>query len=348
MGLYKSVLRPLAFKLDPEFIHEIAMAGISRKLFRVGSISDQRLTQTLFGVDFPNPIGLAAGFDKNAVAVNSWHQLGFGHVECGTITFQKQSGNSRPRLFRIPENQALINRMGFNNDGAAIVSGRLRTANPRLRVGINLGKSKVTELADAPQDYAESFRLLRDLGDYFVVNVSSPNTPGLRSLQEKGPLLDILGAIRTVDATKPLFVKIAPDLEFDAVDDVISVVHELGLTGIVATNTTLSRNGLARDPNEAGGLSGAPLRDRAQHFMRHLRSSCDSEKVLIGVGGIFTAQDAYDRIAAGAHVIQVYTGWVYGGPKMVPTVLRGLLDLMDANGIADLAELRQSGADTRA
>jgi dihydroorotate dehydrogenase len=335
----------MAFRIDPETVHDLAMSLLSRGLVAATKFEDNSLRQRLFGVDFLNPIGLAAGFDKNAVAIDHWHRLGFGFVECGTITWHAQPGNPRPRMFRLPNEQALINRMGFNNQGAGVVADRLARAKPKLKVGINLGKSKITSLEDAPDEYARSFSLLRDRGDYFVINVSSPNTPGLRGLQERAPLLDIIRAIQAVDSTKPLFVKIAPDLEADAIDDVISVVHETGLTGIIATNTTISRNGLKVDPNETGGLSGRPLRTRALEVLAHLRSHCPPECVLIGVGGIMDGDDAYERLKAGADLIQVYTGWIYAGPNGVPHMLHRIVERMNADGFSSLAELRKGTID---
>jgi dihydroorotate dehydrogenase len=340
VSLYESVVRPLAFQMDPERVHEIAMNLIERGYFRARPFHDPILEQELFGVRFPNPLGLAAGFDKNGRAAGAWRQLGFGSVEVGTVTFHPQPGNPRPRLFRIPEDRALINRLGFNNDGARTVAGRIASANAGIPVGINLGKSKVTELADAPEDYRESFRLLRPFGDYFVVNVSSPNTPGLRTLQERGPLTEILSAIREIDAEKPLFVKVAPDLEIPALDEVIAVAHETKLTGLIATNTTIGRAGLTRDPNEAGGLSGVPLREKSNAFLSHLYKSCDRNMVLIGVGGIFTGADVYLKIRLGASLTQIYTGWIYGGPHMVPGALAQLSRLLKADGFNSLADAR--------
>jgi len=317
------------------------MKLLSRGLVTATKFEDASLRQNLLGAEFLNPIGLAAGFDKNAVGVDHWHRLGFGFVECGTITWHPQPGNPRPRMFRLPDDQALINRMGFNNDGAQVVANRLSVAKPSLRVGVNLGKSKITSLEDAPAEYARSFSLLRARGDYFVINVSSPNTPGLRGLQERAPLLDIIRAIQAVDSTKPLFVKIAPDLEVGALDDVISVVHETRLTGIIATNTTISRNGLQNDPGETGGLSGLPLRTRAMEVLRHLRAHCPPECVLIGVGGIMNGDDAYERLRAGADLIQIYTGWIYAGPNAVPLMLRRIVERMRADGFSSLSDLRK-------
>jgi dihydroorotate dehydrogenase len=340
VGLYKSILRPLAFQVDPEAAHNLAMSFLEKGLISAHRFENPALRQILFGVEFANPIGLAAGFDKNALAVSHWHRLGFGYVECGTVTWHPQPGNPQPRMFRLPEDQAVINRMGFNNHGAKLVAERLKSAHPKIPVGVNLGKSKITELPDAPQDYAQSFRELQNYGDYFVVNVSSPNTPGLRGLQERGPLLEIIRAIQEIDRTKPLFVKIAPDLEWDAVDDVIAVAQETSLTGIIAVNTTIARTGIRRDPNQAGGLSGKPLRDRALAVLRHLKANCGPECVLIGVGGIMDGDDAYERLRAGAHLIQLYTGWIYGGPNTVPEMLRRIAERMQQDGVSTLAGLR--------
>lgn len=280
--------------------------------------------KTVFGVRFPNPIGLAAGFDKDGVALNGLKHLGFGFVEVGTVTRHAQPGNPKPRLFRLPKDKAVINRMGFNNHGADALARRLENANPGIPVGINIGKSKVTALEEAASDYAYSFRLLAQYGDYVVVNVSSPNTPGLRGLQERAPLVEILSALKDIDSEKPLFVKIAPDLDDHALADVASVVADLGLTGVVATNTTVSREGLSSDPGEQGGLSGLPLRERASDVLRSLRDQCGPETVLIGVGGIMSGEDARSRLAAGADLVQVYTGWVYGGPTFVDSILETL------------------------
>jgi dihydroorotate dehydrogenase len=231
--------------------------------------------------------------------------------------------------------------MGFNNEGAATVAERLASATPQLPIGINLGKSKITELADAPEDYRGSFDLLRRYGAYFVVNVSSPNTPGLRSLQERGPLTEIISGIQTVDRQMPLFVKVSPDLEMSALDEVLAVAHEAGLTGLIATNTTISREGISgANASESGGLSGAPLWERSNQFLSHLAKSCEPSMTLIGVGGIFTGEDVFRKIALGAHLCQIYTGWVYGGPSSVPRILRELVAAMEREGLTSLAELR--------
>jgi dihydroorotate dehydrogenase len=340
MSLYERLLRPAAFQFDPEKVHEGAMWALERGLFRSRRFADPRLKQTLFGISFENPLGLAAGFDKNAAALDHWHSLGFGFVECGTVTFQAQPGNPRPRLFRLPEDAALINRLGFNNVGARDVATRLAASNPKIPVGVNLGKSRVTALSEAPTDYQASFQLLHSFGDYFVVNVSSPNTPGLRTLQEKGPLLEIIAALRAVDSTRPLFVKVAPDLDQADLDHVIEVAHEARLTGLIATNTTIQREGLISDLQEDGGLSGAPLLQRSNEVLSHLYQSCDRSLILMGVGGIFTGADLYRKLRLGAHLCQVYTGWIYGGPHMVPNALEELVLLMQRDGVSSLDEIR--------
>jgi len=345
MDFYGSLIRPLAFRFDAERVHERAMAAIERGLVKCRDFHDDRLAVEAFGVKFAHPLGLAAGFDKNAVAVNHWHKLGFSHVELGTVTFHAQPGNPKPRLFRLPEDKAIINRMGFNNDGAAAVAARLAAASPQIPIGINLGKSKITELAEAPADYRETYRLLQGFGQYFVVNVSSPNTPGLRSLQEKGPLLDILRAMDEIDTSKPRFIKVAPDLELSALDEVLEVAVESKATGIIATNTTISRpdNLYGQHRQEAGGLSGMPVRDLSDRVLSHIAKQAPAEMVLIGVGGIFDAEDVWRKITLGAHLTQVYTGWIYGGPHMVPNVMERLVAKMEREGVKNLADLRRSG-----
>lgn len=339
MGFYERIARPLLFRMDPEWIHERAMSAISRGLVSAPSFSDPRLEQELFGLRFPNPLGLGAGFDKNAVAVNHWHRLGFGHVELGTVTLHAQPGNPRPRLFRVPEASGLINRMGFNNDGAEAVASRLKSARSGVPFGINIGKSRVTPLESAINDYVGSFRLLAPLALWVTVNVSSPNTPGLRTLQERGPLTELLRALRQEGPSVPLFVKVAPDVELSFLDDVLAVALEVGLTGIVATNTTVERPGVSL--KEEGGLSGRPLKAKADACLRHL-GQAKTGLILIGVGGIFDGDDLYEKIALGAHLAQVYTGWVYGGPKMVAQCLRGLVGRMEEEGVKSLDELRGS------
>jgi len=284
------------------------------------------------GLTFPNRLGMAAGFDKNAVGINALAALGFGHVEVGTVTGEPQPGNDRPRLFRLPADPAVVNRMGFNNDGAEAVAARLaargrRTDGPVL--GVNIGKSKVVPEEEAVRDYEKSARLLAPHADYLVVNVSSPNTPGLRNLQAVEKLEPILVAVRAVAGDLPLLVKIAPDLADEDVLAVADLATAIGLAGIVATNTTISRDGLASMPDQvaaagAGGLSGAPLAGRAEKVMRMLRDRVGDGLALIGVGGITTAEDARARLDAGADLLQGYTALVYEGPGWPRRILKGL------------------------
>ena len=330
----------MAFRLDPETVHELALKGLKSGLFAPRSFESAALEQTFFGRTFKNPLGLAAGFDKNGLILDQWHRYGFGFVEVGTVTFHAQPGNPKPRMFRVPKERGLINRLGFNNEGAAALSVRLANASPAIPVGINLGKSKITELADAPKDYQESFRLLHGFGDYFVINVSSPNTPGLRSLQEKSALIDIIDAMKSIDDTRPLFVKVAPDLELTALDEVVGVAVDKKLTGLIATNTTISRENLGIDPGQAGGLSGVPLRAKADNVLRHLYHACPRSMMLMGVGGIMSADDLYDKIGLGAHLCQVYTGWIYGGPGFVPQACRELSERLQREGIKHVSDLR--------
>lgn len=341
MGLYQAVVRPLLFLLPPEMAHQIGMHVIARGWLKARPFADPMLEQTLFGVRFPNPLGLAAGFDKDAKALPHWGALGFGFVEVGTVTFHAQPGNPQPRLFRLPEDRALINRLGFNNQGARKIASRLAADASTIPVGVNLGKSKITPIDAAAHDYTQSFKLLHRQGSYFVINVSSPNTAGLRTLQERGPLEEIVRGMRAVNPDRPLFVKVSPDLETEALDEVVGVVHEHALTGIIANNTTLDRSGVT-GAHEEGGLSGAPLFQRSNELLSHLYRSCNPEVVLIGVGGIFDGSDLYEKLARGAHLAQMYTGWIYGGPNTAPDCLSTLCDLMRRDGITSLAELRGS------
>lgn len=322
MGLYEALVRPALFSLEPEKAHNLGLWAIS-KGFVSGRLGPSEPC-TVFGVSFPNPVGLAAGFDKNGEALDHWKKLGFGFIEVGTVTRHAQPGNPKPRLFRLKSDLAIINRMGFNNHGADALASRLERSHPGIPVGVNIGKSKITPIEEAASDYQYSFRRLAHLADYVVVNVSSPNTPGLRGLQDREPLTEIMAGLREIDPDKPLFVKIAPDLDEAGLDDVLSVVENCNLTGIVATNTTLSREGLAQNSSESGGLSGRPLTNRAQQVLTHLRSR-SSDIVLIGVGGITDPVTARDRLAAGANLIQVYTGWVFGGPSFVAEIVEGLV-----------------------
>ncbi|MHC5936768.1 quinone-dependent dihydroorotate dehydrogenase [Nostoc sp.] len=370
MDIYKFAIRPLLFnvvKTDSEWLHQqtirnfswLSQTGdrppaswVNQSLKQSLCLYDSRLEQNLFGLNFPNPVGLAAGFDKDGVAAGIWSNLGFGFAELGTVTFHAQPGNPRPRLFRLPLDKAALNRMGFNNSGAAAMAARLAQEKHELTqsipIGINLGKSKVTPLEAAAQDYLDSFRLLKNLGDYFVVNVSSPNTPGLRSLQDASMLSAILELLQQENTTqKPIFVKIAPDLEWEAIADIITLAKTYQLAGIIATNTTIRRDGLktqiidqtGKSPqDEAGGISGEPLRDRSTEVIRFIWQQTQGQIPIIGVGGIFSPEDAWEKITAGASLIQVYTGWIYEGPLMVRRILQGLLDKLEENKLATISE----------
>ena len=333
---------------------ETSLAGLAGELQR----RDPRLEQTLFGCRFSNPVGLAAGFDKNGVAAALWHLFGFGFAELGTVTWQRQPGNPRPRLFRLAAERAALNRMGFNNDGAQGVLRNLERQQlppPGQRpavLGINLGKSKLTSLEQAPDDYASSLELLAPLADYAVVNVSSPNTPGLRDLQEESQLRRLVERLRRLPACPPLLVKIAPDLEDDAIDAIARLAYEEGLAGVIAVNTSQDRQGLGdrrlaatgqRLDEESGGLSGRPLRQRALEVLRRLRATAGPALPLIGVGGIDSAESAWERITAGASLIQVYTGWIYEGPELVPTILEGLGAQLQIHGLRAIGEAVGSG-----
>ncbi|WP_315789441.1 quinone-dependent dihydroorotate dehydrogenase [Fischerella sp. JS2] len=370
MDIYQALIRPFFFDLldaDPESLHYSTIRSLSwlannnhrppaswiaKRLHNSLSVTDKRLEQTLFGLNFPNPIGLAAGFDKDGVATNIWSNFGFGFAEVGTVTFVAQPGNPRPRLFRLPLDKAALNRMGFNNSGVAAMAARLAASKqqfpPTIPIGINLGKSKITPLEAAAEDYLNSFRLLKELGDYFVVNVSSPNTPGLRSLQDATMLSSILAALQTENNTqKPIFVKIAPDLEWEAIADIISLAQTYQLAGIIATNTTIRRDGLktqviaktGKSPQqEAGGISGLPVRDRSTEIIRFIWQQTQGKIPIIGVGGIFTPEDAWEKITAGACLIQVYTGWIYSGPLMIRGILEGLLAKLEQTGLNSISQ----------
>ena len=334
------------------------LAGLGAELQR----RDLRLEQSLFGCRFLNPVGLAAGFDKNAVAAGVWHLFGFGFAELGTITWHGQPGNPRPRLFRLAAERAALNRMGFNNQGAQAVRRILeRQALPPAGqrpavLGINLGKSKVTPLEQAADDYASSLELLAPLADYAVINVSSPNTPGLRELQDERQLRRLVERLRRLPACPPLLVKIAPDLDDEAIDAIARLAYEEGLAGVIAVNTSLHRLGLEQRrlpqsgrtlAEEAGGLSGAPLRGRALEVIRRLRVTAGPALPLIGVGGIDSPQAAWERISAGASLIQLYTGWIYQGPELVPAILEGLSGQLDRHGFRSLADAVGSGVPWR-
>ena len=323
VGSYERLLRPILFKMDPENAHHLAIATlgtISRcpSILRIlHGVPSSKLEKEVFGLHFPNPVGLAAGFDKNGVALPAWEALGFGFVEVGTITAKPQLGNPRPRMFRFPELEALVNRLGFNNEGATAIGerlGALRNSQrwPKIPVGINLGKTRIVPLEKAAADYVESFRTLKTLGDYFVLNVSSPNTPGLRKLQEGSLIRELLGQIQTENPGKPLLVKIAPDLTFEQIEEILALASDHHLAGVVATNTTVDHQMVPTAEKQEGGLSGKPLNRRSLEILRHIRSV--SSLPVISVGGIMSTDDAKARFDAGAELIQLYTGLIYRGP----------------------------------
>ena len=329
---YEHVVRPLLFRMGPETAHHLALRALRVPGALVGLRSFAPAAQplTLFGVPFRNPLGLAAGFDKNGVAIPAWEALGFGFVEIGTVTARPQPGSPRPRIFRYLEEEALINRLGFNNDGAEVIAERLRRLRgharaPSVPIGINLGKSRVTPIEEAAADYLYSFRLLQPLADYIALNVSSPNTPGLRSLQGHAVLVDLLRTITTENARspapKPILLKIAPDLSETAMKEIIRACEEFAIAGIIATNTTLDHSAISSDADEEGGLSGAPLRARATEVVKFLRAR--TALPIIGVGGIFDAASAREKFEAGAQLLQVYTGYIYRGPGLLREILRG-------------------------
>ncbi len=323
------MLRPLLFRLEPETAHHFAIFWL-RALSRSGALCrvlaprfEPQKAKTVFGVKFPHPIGLAAGFDKNAVALPAWEALGFGFVEAGTVTAQAQPGNPRPRIFRYPRQRALINRMGFNNDGAEKIAarlGQLRASGrwPRIPVGINLGKSKVTPLEEAPADYLRSLEALHAFADYLVLNVSSPNTPGLRQLQDRAALAALLSAVQRRNGElgrKPLLLKIAPDLGYEQIEEILNLVETHGLAGLIATNTTLDHSAIAESAREQGGLSGAPLRTRATKIVRFLAAR--THLPVIASGGICDADAVREKFDAGAALVQLYTGFIYQGPRLI-------------------------------
>jgi len=348
-------LRWVFFRVPPERIHTWVFAVLRlatfsaferRVLARWLAPSDPVLASTVFGVHFPGPLGLAAGFDKNGSGVNIWGALGFGYAEVGTVTAQAQPGNPAPRLFRLPDDRALLNRMGFNNHGAGSMAVALARRESTVPIGANIGKTKVTPASEAVGDYAESARLVAPLADFVVVNVSSPNTPGLRDLQAVSSLRPILAAVRA-QTDKPVLVKIAPDLSDEDVDEIADLAIELGLAGIVATNTTISRTGLSTPGVAelgAGGVSGPPVAARSLEVLRRLHKRVGDRLVLISVGGIETADDAWERIVAGASLLQGYTGFIYGGGLWAKHIHDGIAARLHAGGFASLSDAVGSGS----
>jgi dihydroorotate dehydrogenase len=332
---YERFVRPFLFSLDAEVAHHLTIA-----LLRTASYVDLALRaleifqpqpkpKVLFGVRFPNPIGLAAGLDKNGVAIPVWAALGFGFIEIGTVTAKPQAGNPKPRIFRFPERQALVNRLGFNNDGADVIAERMHKLResgrwPAVPVGINIGKSKATPLGEAPDDYLYSFRLLREFADYIALNVSSPNTPGLRELQEPAALSQLLCAIRDENRKnpKPVLVKIAPDLSSNELEELMATCEENEIAGIIATNTTLDHSSIPSACDQEGGLSGAPLREKSTALVANIAAR--STIPVVASGGIFDAQSAREKFDAGAQLLQLYTGYIYRGPSLLREIMENL------------------------
>jgi dihydroorotate dehydrogenase len=349
--MYKALVRPAFFSMDPENAHDVMrfgakfannrlVSGALRSLFQVW---DPRLAVHVAGISFPNPIGLAAGLDKNAELVGLCAGLGFGHLELGTVTAKAQPGNPKPRIFRLAKDEALINRMGFPSGGADEMEHRLKAIRHRFPalppIGINIGKSKVTEIDDAIDDYQYSFQKLAPYADYITVNVSSPNTPNLRQLQERERLQALLETLRDCNVhKKPIFVKVAPDLTWSAIEEVIECCISAGVAGLIATNTTLGREGLVTPISETGGLSGAPLRKRALEVVQFIGSRLQGRLALIGVGGISSPSDVLAMLAAGASMVQVYTSLIYEGPGLVKALNRGLLEVINREGCRSIYE----------
>ncbi len=340
--MYKFFIRPLLFLIDPERVHHFTFRFIQIVSFIPGvkgilksffTYHHPSLERRILGLTFKNPVGLAAGFDKDARLIDGLACLGFGFIEIGTLTPGPQQGNDRPRLFRLVKDEALINRMGFNNEGVERAVSRLKKRHSDVIVGGNIGKNKATPNDQAVEDYRYCFETLYPWVDYFVVNVSSPNTPGLRDLQEKGPLKELLNAIKQAslkkEKAKPVFLKIAPDLTVGQLDDIVEILKETGTDGVIATNTTISREGLATNEDTVGkigggGLSGKPLNQKSTEIIKYLRSQMGPVFPIIGVGGIMSPEDALEKILAGANLIQVYTGFIYEGPGFMKRINQGI------------------------
>ncbi len=370
-NLYKNLITPVLKKdtgIDAEYLTNISLSLLSfssrkqnwplissilKNINKEFCIFDQRLSQNICGINFCNPIGLAAGFDKNGNAVNIWGKFGFGFAEIGTVTKFAQNGNPKPRLFRLAEEEAALNRMGFNNRGAKNLVKNfheqgiaLKKNRQNMCLGINFGKSKITDLSEAKEDYLTSLKLLIPFCDYAAINVSSPNTEGLRKLQDPVLLRELLREIKTLPNCPPLFVKIAPDLSFKDIEDICKLINEERIDGIIATNTSLDRLGLEKRKieqtglllsEENGGLSGRPLQKKANKIIRHIHS-IDKNIILIGVGGINSPESAWERICSGASLVQIYTGWIYKGPQLVPDILNGIMKQLNIHKLSNIKE----------
>lgn len=343
----------MLFGLDAERAHELGIKALEMGLAAPFYVKDRSFGAppvSRFGLEFSNPIGIAAGFDKNGVVVGQLASLGFGLVEVGTVTFRPQPGNPKPRLFRLPDDKALINRLGFNNEGSAVAAARLARLERKCIVGVNIGKNKDVPNEEAVENYLASFDLVHSVADYIAVNISSPNTPGLRELQKPESLDELLGALQARNSElgkKPLVVKIAPDLSESEIESAVDVCRECEIDAIIGTNTTTSRDGLATggvDKLGAGGLSGRPLRFRSTEVVSAIYKYAKGEMPIIGVGGIFSAEDAFEKFAAGASLVQAYTGFVYGGPSFARQVNEGLVDLLDKRGFDSIDDAVGSAA----
>tara|TARA_B100000586_G_scaffold54270_1_gene36713 strand:+ start:809 stop:1828 length:1020 start_codon:yes stop_codon:yes gene_type:complete len=338
--MYKKIIRPILFLFDTEKVHNFTflffkiilnlpfIGYIVRKIY---SVENKKLHKKIFGLEFKNPVGLAAGFDKNAKLFNELTCFGFGFIEVGTVTPKAQNGNPKKRLFRLVDDEGVINRMGFNNDGMSKITARLKK-NKNVLIGGNIGKNKSTPNNQAVNDYLLCFNYLHDFVDYFVVNVSSPNTPNLRELQNKEPLIEILKSIKAENLTKskpkPILLKISPDLSKSNISDIVEIVLSLKIDGIIATNTTIQRNNLkSKNMNESGGLSGKPILERSNEVIRYISEKSKGSIPIIGVGGIHSAQDAIDKINAGADLIQIYTGFIYEGPSLIRSINKALVEM---------------------
>lgn len=342
--MYKFFIRPILFLFDPEVIHHFTfrllwwkgkVPGFTSFLKLFFGLADKRLERNILGLHFKNPIGLAAGFDKDARLIDEMAGFGFGFIEIGTLTPKQQSGNDKPRLFRLPKDKAIINRMGFNNEGVFAAVERLKQRKSNVIVGGNMGKNKVTPNENAFEDYSYCFETLFPYVDYFVVNVSSPNTPDLRALQEKEPLKKLLSQVKALSLAKsnpkPILLKIAPDLSAEQLDDIIEILKETKTDGVIATNTTLSREGLTTSASQvaamgAGGLSGKPLAKKSNEVISYLRKELGPDYPIVGVGGIMSVEDALDKLKAGANLIQIYTGFIYEGPGFIKKINKRIVE----------------------
>lgn len=341
--MYRSLIRPILFLISPEYVHQLVVfllkivLSIPGKRFffrKIYSIENKRLERSLFGLNFKNPVGLSAGFDKNASCFNEFAALGFSFIEIGTVTPRPQQGNPKPRLFRLPKDRALINRMGLNNLGVDAVAARLKKRRKDLIIGGNIGKNTLTPDEDAIGDYLHSFSELYPYVDYFAVNVSCPNIGNITRLQEKDFLITLFTELKQIDnqkdGNKPVFIKIAPELTKSQIDEIIELVNETGITGIIATNTTRERAGLITNPSKVeaigqGGMSGKPLRERSTEVIRYISEKSDGKIPVIGVGGIMSPEDAIEKLEAGACLIQLYTGFIYEGPMIVKRINKAIL-----------------------